>query len=452
MNAEIQAKYDQLKRDKPEGWDIGQPLSGSSAEGEKIFNDGNVFYFKHFSNGSIYYTPHAGTSSVHGLIKAKYDTLGGLDGFLLPANDETLLVSGRGRYNNFLSLDDIQDRNVFWLINTSIIWKGGTNEAFAISGRIMEAWNAQGGDRGALGFPTSDEIHIPESEFTFAKFEHGVICITNKDNIPMQYSKNVLIADDFLGITNATSASANVRLYYPSPNCSPGSLNLNNMNQVNSCFPLLTAITLIQVPAKTTVFWQLPAGHKSIIATFNGNIPVSGRPLETFSNIRLISSRNHHIFSVGSSVTVNNQTSNLNREIKFFKSTDTSFATPLPNGIQTLSTQLIWRIPEDVAAVNIVIDGIHLNGPFKRGSVINFNPPTSQTAIFIVNNSGKDVTVRLYDEGDLVRWGTRQPPVLILKTENLKKVELSPITSVVQVTFNGKGLMKVAAGATAIIS
>ena len=451
MHPAIQTKFGQLKNDKPDGWDIGEELLGSDMEGDKSYNL-EVFYFKHFSNGSIYYNSHVGAFSVHGLIKAKYDALNGLNSFLLPGNDETLSGSGKGRFNDFLDLEQIGNHQIFGYVTTTIIWKGGTNEAFALAGQMLRTWESQNKDNGILGFPTSDQIYIPESEFIFTQFEHGVICLTSKGNVSTKYATNVLIADNFIGITNATSDRANVRLYFPSSNCSPDSLRINDINNVDSCFPLLTAITLLEVPAKTTVFWQLPAGHQSIVATFNGNIPVSGRPLETFSNIKTITSRGHHVFSVSSQITINNQTTKLDREIKFYKSTDTSFITPLPNGIQTLNKQLTWKIPEDVDAVNIVIDGMRMNGPFRRGSIINFNLPTSQTAIFVDNNSGKKVTVRLYDAGDGVRWAARQPEVILKAGEKQQKIELMPIAKEVQVTFDGKGLMKLAAGATAIIS
>lgn len=51
---------------------------------------------------------------MHADIQAKYDAPGGLDVFLLPANDETLLASDRGRYNNFLSVSQILNRGFFY--------------------------------------------------------------------------------------------------------------------------------------------------------------------------------------------------------------------------------------------------------------------------------------------------------------------------------------------------
>lgn len=100
--------------------------------------------FNHFAGGSIYWTPATGAHEVHGLIRAKWASLGWECSFLgFPLTDETTTPDGVGRYNHF------QGGSVYWTPATG---------AHEVHGAIRDLWASLGWERSRLGYPTSDEL------------------------------------------------------------------------------------------------------------------------------------------------------------------------------------------------------------------------------------------------------------------------------------------------------
>ncbi|BAH56079.1 hypothetical protein ROP_pROB01-05800 (plasmid) [Rhodococcus opacus B4] len=158
--------------------------------------------------------------TVCGLIRVKYDSLGGPNSFLLwPASNELTNPDGYGKrsvFNNgpiywssasgahpvvnhffaawqrngweagplgYPTTDEIANpgtapgRRQEFQNTAAIYWK--LNEAYAIRGAIRAKWNELGAEQGSLGYPLSDEI-VPPPELSVAgtrmnKFEAGMI-------------------------------------------------------------------------------------------------------------------------------------------------------------------------------------------------------------------------------------------------------------------------------------
>lgn len=149
----IDAKYQELIQSNP--W-IGQPVSGG------VCADGAGSY-RHYAGGaSIFWHPQTGAHLIYGLIHDKYAALGWERSPVgYPTTDEADAGSGWGRYNGFQ--------------HGSIVWKSGTNEAFAVYGAIALKWGEQDWDRGFLGFPLTDETGTPDQVGRFNHFEGGSI-------------------------------------------------------------------------------------------------------------------------------------------------------------------------------------------------------------------------------------------------------------------------------------
>ncbi|MFZ0160944.1 MAG: hypothetical protein WAL50_18080 [Kineosporiaceae bacterium] len=154
--SEISDKYVQLGG--PDGF-LGQPL-----EPEKTAQDG-FGHFQHFQGGSIYWTSQTGAHEVHGAIRAKWSALGWEQGLLeYPISDETATPDGRGRYNHF------QHGSVYWTPQTG---------AHEVHGAIRAKWSALGWERGAMGYPVTDEMGTPDGVGRFNHFEFGSIYSTD---------------------------------------------------------------------------------------------------------------------------------------------------------------------------------------------------------------------------------------------------------------------------------
>ena len=204
---------------------LGYPTSdeqgaGGAADVERRFND--------FQHGAIYWSGATGTHEVHGAILAKYRALSVLDraSLGLPVTDERIVADGVGRYSDFANgsiywkrktgahvvvgailgkwqalggprgplgypttdetgtpspLDAGQRFNLFE--HGSIYWRAGFG-AFAVSGSIDEQWAQQGREKGALGFPLSDELPSPRTNSRFTLFEHGTLKRTVPIKLP----------------------------------------------------------------------------------------------------------------------------------------------------------------------------------------------------------------------------------------------------------------------------
>ncbi len=109
-------------------------------------------------------TPDGTEVTVSGSIYQKYNEAGGPAGTLgMPEGEEQVAGDG-GRYQNFVG------GTIFFSEDTGahIVW-----------GDIREAWEANGGAEGELGFPTSDEQDAPEGKMS--EFEGGTITWNSSD-------------------------------------------------------------------------------------------------------------------------------------------------------------------------------------------------------------------------------------------------------------------------------
>jgi uncharacterized protein with LGFP repeats len=115
--------------------------------------------FNHFQGGSIYWTPSTQAHEVHGLIRDKWASLGWERSFLgYPLTDETSTPDGVGRYNHF------QGGSIYWTPNT---------QAHEVHGLIRDKWASLQWERGALGYPTSDEFQ--DGQYRRSNFQGGYI-------------------------------------------------------------------------------------------------------------------------------------------------------------------------------------------------------------------------------------------------------------------------------------
>ncbi|NKY34230.1 esterase [Nocardia speluncae] len=109
-------------------------------------------------------TPDGTEVTVSGSIYQKYNEAGGPAGTLgMPEGEEQVAGDG-GRYQNFVG------GTIFFSQDTG---------AHVVWGDIQEAWEADGGADGELGFPTSDEQDTPEGKMS--EFEGGTITWNSSD-------------------------------------------------------------------------------------------------------------------------------------------------------------------------------------------------------------------------------------------------------------------------------
>lgn len=165
MSSAIDTKYNQLIAANP--W-IGKPTTA-----EQVCPD-RVGRYRHYERASIYWSPATGAQLIYGLIREKWAALGWEKSPLgYPTSDELDAGSGRGRFNNFQS--------------GTIIWKSGSQSAFAVYGLIYSKWGEQNWDRGFLGFPVTDETGTPDGIGRYNHFEGGSIYWTPNTGAKLIY-------------------------------------------------------------------------------------------------------------------------------------------------------------------------------------------------------------------------------------------------------------------------
>lgn len=140
------------------GWErsfLGYPLTDETATPDGIGR------YNHFQGGSIYWSPSTGAWEVHGSIRGKYSALGWERSFLgYPLTNETITPDGIGRFNHFQG--------------GSIYWTPGTG-AWEVHGDIRGQWAALGWERSALGYPISDEMTVYGGLGRISHFQRGSI-------------------------------------------------------------------------------------------------------------------------------------------------------------------------------------------------------------------------------------------------------------------------------------
>lgn len=140
------------------GWErsfLGYPLTDETATPDTIGR------YNHFQGGSIYWSPSTGAWEVHGSIRGKYSALGWERSFLgYPLTNENTAPDRIGRYNHFQG--------------GSIYWSPGTG-AWEVHGLIRAHWASLGWERSALGYPVSDELVVFGGAGRISHFQRGSI-------------------------------------------------------------------------------------------------------------------------------------------------------------------------------------------------------------------------------------------------------------------------------------
>src|SRR5439155_10608069 len=95
-----------------------------------------------FQGGSIYWHPNYGAHEVHGAIRDKWLSLGGVNNVGFPLTDELPAPRG-GRYNDF----EGRPNPIYWHPNYGAHW---------ISDPVVEKWTTMGGINSQMGYPTGD--------------------------------------------------------------------------------------------------------------------------------------------------------------------------------------------------------------------------------------------------------------------------------------------------------
>jgi hypothetical protein len=132
--------------------------------GEKIGKGailpGGTGYIQQYQHATAYANIGGEPHEVHGAIRDKYDLLGGPAGpFGFPLTDESPTPDGVGRFNHF------EGGSIYF--NPAV----GT---FELHGAIRDKWATLGYERGWLGYPTSDELDLPEGG-RVNSFQNGCI-------------------------------------------------------------------------------------------------------------------------------------------------------------------------------------------------------------------------------------------------------------------------------------
>ena len=140
------------------GWErsfLGYPKTDETATPDGIGR------FNHFQGGSIYWSPSTGAWEVHGAIRSTYSSLGWERSFLrYPLTNETTCPDGVGRFNHF------QGGSIYWTPSTG---------AHEVHGAIRSHWASLGWERSPLGYPTSDELVVFGGDGRISHFQHGSI-------------------------------------------------------------------------------------------------------------------------------------------------------------------------------------------------------------------------------------------------------------------------------------
>lgn len=166
----IYAHY--MKLGGPTGW-VGLPLSsilrapGMPANGQN--GSGTLWRFQ---NCDIYWSKPTGAAEVHGLIRARYNTIGASGGRLgFPTTDETSVRGPTGLFN--LNTAEIGRFNRFE--NGAIYWSGETG-AWDVDQWMLTSWlTNDGGPAGELGFPISEPRQSSGRNTWYQNFKGGVI-------------------------------------------------------------------------------------------------------------------------------------------------------------------------------------------------------------------------------------------------------------------------------------
>lgn len=117
--------------------------------------------YQHYANGSIYWHPQTGAHEVHGLIRARWSSLGWERSFLgYPLTDESKCPDGIGRYNHF------QGGSIYWSPATG---------AWEVHGAIRNKYASLGWEKSFLKYPLTNESKCPDGIGRYNHFQGGSI-------------------------------------------------------------------------------------------------------------------------------------------------------------------------------------------------------------------------------------------------------------------------------------
>ncbi len=127
----------------------------------ELTTPGGAGRYVHYADASIYWSGGTGAQVVRGAIRRRWEALGWETGRLgYPITDETATPDGVGRFNHF------QFGSIYWHPSLG---------AFGVWGGIRQAWERLGWERSRLGYPTSDETATPDGVGRFNHFQFGSI-------------------------------------------------------------------------------------------------------------------------------------------------------------------------------------------------------------------------------------------------------------------------------------
>jgi hypothetical protein len=115
-----------------------------------------------FQQGVVCDGPRTRTSVVHGAVYRKWAALGGIRGRLgYPRRDSRNGRDGRGRGQVFVG---------------GQVWARSGEPAFAVTGRVLDRWLADGAETGRWGYPTGD-VRVLADGTQRGTFEKGTITV-----------------------------------------------------------------------------------------------------------------------------------------------------------------------------------------------------------------------------------------------------------------------------------
>lgn len=143
-------------------WSLGGASGwlGTNTTGILTCPDG-IGKYQHYVNGSIYWHHATGAHEVHGLIRARWSSMGWERSLLgYPITDETKTPDGTGRYNHF------QGGSIYWHPSTG---------AWEVHGSIRNRWASLGWEKSFLGYPLTNETKTPDGAGRYNHFQGGSI-------------------------------------------------------------------------------------------------------------------------------------------------------------------------------------------------------------------------------------------------------------------------------------
>ncbi len=148
------------------GWKYRQLKGPAGFLGQKTTEEAQTptkpGLFQHFQGGSIYWSEATGAHEVHGLIRAKWASLGWEQGELgFPKTDELTAPDNQGKYNHF-------EGGSLW-------YHPATGDAFLVKGSINGKWTLLRRGLGVLGYPVTDELTTPDGRGRYNHFQNGSI-------------------------------------------------------------------------------------------------------------------------------------------------------------------------------------------------------------------------------------------------------------------------------------